>query len=65
MEHVMEKEKKGTGEKPWTPAEKSPDPTGQGGSAKTAGEAEAKGRPTDDRGETETAAARTERDRRK
>ncbi|MFC7475822.1 hypothetical protein ACFQS7_15735 [Dankookia sp. GCM10030260] len=55
---------KGTGEPGWTEQEKGQDASGQAGSAEAAdpgeaGDAQAKGRPTNDREKTETAAANT------
>jgi len=50
---------KGTGEPGWTPAEKGTNVTGDAGAA---GEAVPMGRPTSAREETETAAAKTERE---
>jgi hypothetical protein len=61
----MAEEKKGTGEPGWKPEEKSPDASGQAGSAKTAGEAAPKGRPNDARADTESAAGRIEQERKR
>ncbi|HEY0419565.1 MAG TPA: hypothetical protein VGC80_08595 [Acetobacteraceae bacterium] len=57
---------KGTGEPGWTEQEKGQDASGlpgttQDADAGEAGDAQAKGRPTDERQQTESAAARTER----
>lgn len=58
---------KGTGEPGWTEQEKGQDASGQPGPAQgadagKAGDASPKGRPTDDREKTESAAAGTARD---
>lgn len=55
---------KGTGEPGWTEQEKGQDASGQPGNADAgaAGEARPKGRPSDERERSETAAADTARD---
>ena len=58
---------KGTGEPGWTEREKGQDASGQPGTAqdqaaREAGDARPKGRPSDEREATETAAERTRRD---
>ncbi|TDH62205.1 hypothetical protein E2C06_12500 [Dankookia rubra] len=56
---------KGTGESGWTEQEKGQDASGQPATATDAGEAgdaKPKGRPSDDREKTETAASDTARD---
>jgi hypothetical protein len=66
-EHKPQDGGKGTGEPGWTEQEKGQDASGQPGTAQEAdageaGDARPKGRPSDDREKTETAAADTARD---